>query len=61
VRFDATPVLSRGDVAPVRREIASRYLGAADGARFAAQRGPGVVASWALEVGHTWDLRAILP
>ncbi len=52
-----------GDAGPVREAIASRYLGADDGARFAAARSakPGVVLRLVAEEPRTWDLSAILP
>ena len=50
-----------GDVAEARAEIASRYLGPAAGARFAAERTkPGVLVRIAA-TPHEWDLAAILP
>lgn len=61
IRLDNQPVISGDEVPPVRRAIASRYLGPDDGARFAEQRGPGVLVSWPLTGARTWDLRAILP
>jgi PPOX class probable F420-dependent enzyme len=49
------------DVRPIREEIASRYLGAEDGRRFAAERTrPGVLLRLAGE-RRVWDLSAILP
>jgi PPOX class probable F420-dependent enzyme len=60
VRAEAT--LGTDGVAEARLAIASRYLGADQGRRFAEQRGDrGFVLR--LPVGHarTWDLRAILP
>ncbi|MBA3843127.1 MAG: TIGR03618 family F420-dependent PPOX class oxidoreductase [Actinobacteria bacterium] len=51
------------DVGPVRAEIAGRYLGRADGARFAAERAakPGVLLRLAATNPRSWDLSAILP
>jgi PPOX class probable F420-dependent enzyme len=61
VRGDATVV--PGDVSQARVEIASRYLGRADGERFAAQRAsrPGVLVRLPSSVVRSWDLTAILP
>jgi PPOX class probable F420-dependent enzyme len=61
VRGDATVV--PGDVSQARVEIASRYLGRADGERFAAQRAsrPGVLVRLRSSVVRSWDLTAILP
>ena len=55
--------LVEGDVGPVRADIAGRYLGAADGARFAVERAakPGVLLRLAAENPRVWDLSAILP
>jgi len=51
-----------GDVDAIRADIATRYLGARDGARFVAARRstPGVVLRLACK-NHVWDLSAILP
>ena len=51
------------DVGPVRAAIACRYLGAADGARFAAERSskPGVLLRLAADEPRVWDLSGILP
>ncbi|MGZ4354109.1 MAG: TIGR03618 family F420-dependent PPOX class oxidoreductase [Gaiellaceae bacterium] len=51
------------DVGPVRAAIAGRYLGAADGARFAAERSssPGVLLRLAPGDPRVWDLSRILP
>ena len=51
------------DVTAVRAEIAGRYLGAEDGARFAQARRerPGVLLRLPLCEPRVWDLRAILP
>lgn len=56
-------VLRPGDVGEARRSIASRYLGAAAGEAFAAQRAakPGVLLQLRPDTVRTWDLRAILP
>jgi hypothetical protein len=51
-----------GDVTEARLAIAGRYLGAEDGARFAAQRRPnGTLVRLPLDGARTWDLSAILP
>jgi hypothetical protein len=56
------PHLIERDVTDVRLAIASRYLGAVDGARFAAQRAPrGTIVRFAVADARTWDLAAILP
>ena len=50
------------DVGPVRADIAGRYLGAADGARFAAERTkPGVLLRLRAEEPRVWDLSGMLP
>jgi PPOX class probable F420-dependent enzyme len=51
------------DVGPAREAIAGRYLGAADGARFAAERSssPGVLLRLVPDAPRIWDLSAILP
>lgn len=56
-------VLVEGDVTAARTSIASRYLGAEAGERFAAQRAatPGVLLQLRPEAVRTWDLSAILP
>ncbi len=62
VETRGAPGLFVGDVTEARLAIASRYLGAEDGARFAAQRKPiGTLVRWALDDARTWDLSAILP
>ena len=49
------------DVRPVREAIAGRYLGVAEGRRFAARRTrPGVLLRLSGDE-RTWDLSAILP
>ena len=52
-----------GDVGAARAAIAGRYLGAADGARFAAERSskPGVLLRLVPDEPRVWDLSAILP
>lgn len=53
--------LIAGDVARARAEVASRYLGAEAGARFAAERTrPGVLVR-IVATPREWDLGAILP
>ena len=51
------------DVGPVRAAIAGRYLGVADGARFAAERRskPGVLLRIAADNPRLWDLSGVLP
>ena len=51
------------DVGPVREAIAGRYLGADDGARFAAERSsrPGVLLRLTADDPRVWDLSRILP
>ena len=54
--------LVEGDVTSIRTAIATRYLGAEDGARFAAERSkPGVLLRLAADHPRVWDLSAILP
>lgn len=55
--------LSAGDVSAVRRAIASRYLGAEAGERFAEERAsrPAVVVRIAAGSRRVWDLSRILP
>jgi PPOX class probable F420-dependent enzyme len=50
------------DVSSVRAAIAGRYLGAGDGARFAAERRskPGVLLRLAADSPRAWDLSSIL-
>jgi hypothetical protein len=56
------PELVVGDVTDPRLAIASRYLGAEAGARFAAKRKPtGTLVRLALDGARAWDLSAILP
>ena len=50
------------DVKPIRAAIAGRYLGADDGARFAAERQkPGVLLRLVPEEPRVWDLARLLP
>ncbi len=54
--------LVEGDVTDVRAAIAGRYLGADDGARFAAERTkPGVLLRLVPAEPRVWDLAGILP
>jgi len=55
--------LVEGDVGPARAAIAGRYLGASDGARFAAERRakPGVLLRLVPDNPRVWDLSGILP
>lgn len=55
--------LVEGDVGSARAAIAGRYLGAADGARFAAERSsrPGVLLRLVPDEPRVWDLSGILP
>jgi PPOX class probable F420-dependent enzyme len=56
-----TPELIEGDAGPVRAAIAGRYLGEAEGARFAAERSkPGVVLRLVPGAPRVWDLAGIL-
>jgi len=57
------PELVECDVTPIRAEIAGRYLGSGDGARFASARRakPGVLLRLAGENPRVWDLSEILP
>jgi len=50
------------DVTPIRADIAARYLGQADGERFAAERSkPGILLRLTAGEPRVWDLAAILP
>jgi PPOX class probable F420-dependent enzyme len=56
------PELVEGDMTSIRADIAGRYLGAADGERFAASRTkPGLLLRLRAEESRIWDLSAILP
>jgi hypothetical protein len=58
----SAPKLVAGDVAAARLAIASRYLGADAGARFAAQRRRGgTLLRFPLDDARSWDLSGILP
>ena len=63
VEVRGVPELVECDVGPARAAIAGRYLGAADGARFAAERRfrPGVLLRLAADDPRVWDLSGILP
>jgi hypothetical protein len=62
LRVDGEPTLTRGDVTPVRRAIANRYLGPDLGSRFAADRAAeGVLLTMPAVDARTWDLSGILP
>jgi PPOX class probable F420-dependent enzyme len=62
IEVRGTPELLACDVSSARAEIAGRYLGRAEGARFAAERNkPGVLLRLAAERPRTWSLAAILP
>jgi hypothetical protein len=62
IEVRGTPELVECDVSSARADIAGRYLGPADGARFAAERNkPGVLPRLAAESPRIWDLAAILP
>lgn len=61
VRSD-DPVLLRDGAQEARQDIASRYLGAQDGRRFAVERVSGaVLLRLRADDAKTWDLTAILP
>jgi PPOX class probable F420-dependent enzyme len=55
--------LVQDDVTEARAEIAARYLGPEDGARFVAERAskPGVLVRLPLTDARIWDLSRILP
>lgn len=62
IRVEGTADLRPDTDATVRRSIATRYLGEADGAAFVAQRHtPGVVLRLGTDQARTWDLSTILP
>ncbi|MGZ4380453.1 MAG: TIGR03618 family F420-dependent PPOX class oxidoreductase [Gaiellaceae bacterium] len=63
VEVRGTAELVEGDVGPARGAIAGRYLGTADGARFAAERSskPGVLLRLVPVEPRVWDLSGILP
>jgi Pyridoxamine 5'-phosphate oxidase len=58
LRVEGEPTLPQQDVTPVRRSIASRYLGPDLGARFAAERSAwGVVLTLPASDARTWGQR----
>jgi PPOX class probable F420-dependent enzyme len=62
IEVRGTAELVEGAAGPVRAAIAERYLGAADGKRFAAERTtPGVVLRLVPDAPRVWDLAGILP
>jgi PPOX class probable F420-dependent enzyme len=62
IEVRGTPELVEGDAGPVRAAIAGRYLGEAEGARFAAERAkPGVVLRLVPDAPRVWDLAGSLP
>jgi PPOX class probable F420-dependent enzyme len=63
VEVRGTPELVECDVAPVRADIAGRYLGVAGGEQFAAERRskPGVLLRLAASEPRVCDLSQILP
>jgi len=62
VEVRGTPEIVDMDVTAVRIAIAGRYLGAAQGERYAAQRQkPGVLLRFAADAPRVWDLLPILP
>ena len=62
IEVRGVPELVECDVTPIRAEIAGRYLGPTEGARYAAERSkPGVLVRLAADEPRIWDLSAILP
>ena len=62
VEIRGSAELVEGDATEVRTAIAGRYLGQADGLRFATERTkPGVIARLRMDEPRVWDLTAILP
>ena len=62
VEVVGTPELIPGDLGAARAEISGRYLGRAEGERFARERTkPGVLLRLAAERPRVWDLASILP
>jgi len=63
IEVRGTGALVECDVGAVRAAIAGRYLGAGDGARFAAEREskPGVLLRLRPDEPRVWDLSRILP
>ena len=62
LRIEGNATLSDEGVREARVAISSRYLGEADGRRYAEQRTkPGVVVRLGVAGARTWNLRSILP
>ena len=61
VKVQGEAELVPGDVTEARIEIAGRYLGAADGRRYAAARPPGVLVRIRADDPRVWDLTEMLP
>jgi PPOX class probable F420-dependent enzyme len=63
IKVSGVPELVAGDVTEARAAIAGRYLGPADGERFAAARSakPGVLLRLPIVEPRIWDLAGILP
>ncbi len=62
IEVRGAPELVECDVTSARAEIAGRYLGPENGARFAAERTtPGVLLRLRADAPRVWDLAAILP
>ena len=63
VEVRGAPELTEGDVTEARIAIASRYLGASNGERFADERRskPGVLLRLVPDKPRVWDLSSILP
>jgi PPOX class probable F420-dependent enzyme len=63
VEVRGRPELLDIDVTDARTAISSRYLGAADGVRYAALRRskPGILLRFRADDPRTWDLRSMLP
>jgi PPOX class probable F420-dependent enzyme len=63
IEVRGAPELIECDVTPIRAAIAGRYLGAAEGERFAAARRsrPGVLLRLIPDSPRMWDLSGILP
>jgi PPOX class probable F420-dependent enzyme len=63
VEVRGVPELIEGDVTEARIAIASRYLGASNGERFAEERRakPGVLLRLVPDKPRVWDLSGILP
>jgi PPOX class probable F420-dependent enzyme len=63
IEVRGTPELLDVDVTEARTAISGRYLGAADGVRYAAGRRskPGILVRFRAEAPRVWDLRSMLP